>query len=366
LDATRFIAALLVFADHACGSRISGGFGWQLADYGPEAVAVFFVLSGFVIAHATASRELSPQSYAVARGARIYSVALPALVFTAIADAIGRSVSPALYSGPWHAALDWHFLGAAAFVNELWTVSFNPGSDWSYWSLGYEVWYYAIFGALAFAPRRFGLLAAAGLLLLVGPSIAALFPLWLVGVGAYRVCTRHPMGRTAGLLLFLGSLAAWGAYEVMAWRHGRFLLRQPEMLVWLKRPELPQYYVVGLAFAGSLIGFRSASEWIEPFAARHRFAALRWAAGATLSIYLFHEPLLRLLATLNPWPPGSWRGRTLVLGGTLIVVFALAELTERRKGAWRRGILALVERAKVGAHSRAVAKLSSPASETGV
>jgi peptidoglycan/LPS O-acetylase OafA/YrhL len=108
----------------------------------------------------------------------------------------------------------------------------------------------------------------------------------------------------------------------------------------LKRPELLQDYIVGLTFAGSLIGFRAVSEWFEPHL-RGSWRWLRWAAGATFSIYLFHEPLLRLLATINPWPSTSWAGRILVMGGTLVLVFVLAAMTERRKDAWRRALLAL-------------------------
>ncbi|MGH7072336.1 MAG: acyltransferase family protein [Acetobacteraceae bacterium] len=101
LDLLRFLAALTVFLGHVSGSRFTGGFLWQFGPYMGEAVTVFFVLSGFVIGYTTDRREKSAYSYAVARAARIYSVALPALVVTFTLDAIGRSIRPDLYSQSW-------------------------------------------------------------------------------------------------------------------------------------------------------------------------------------------------------------------------------------------------------------------------
>ena len=48
LDLLRFLAAVFVFISHA--STFSGGWLWQIAKLGHEAVVFFFILSGFVIA----------------------------------------------------------------------------------------------------------------------------------------------------------------------------------------------------------------------------------------------------------------------------------------------------------------------------
>src|SRR5262245_56259583 len=63
-----------------------------------EAVIVFFVLSGFLIAgpnlDRVKARGFSPKSYAVDRFTRIYVTAFPAMVLTLAADAIGRNLLP--------------------------------------------------------------------------------------------------------------------------------------------------------------------------------------------------------------------------------------------------------------------------------
>ena len=164
LDLVRLLAAIAVFLSHASWQDHTGGVLWQLGTIGREAVDVFFVLSGFVIGHAAQGRTL--RDYMLSRLARVYSVALPAVVLTFVLDGIGRSVLPALSHG---------------FCN-IWGAEVSPGSDIPYWSLGFEAWYYLAFGLLVFLPRRWGWVGAVGAMVVAGPGIAVLFPLWLLGV----------------------------------------------------------------------------------------------------------------------------------------------------------------------------------------
>ena len=78
LDALRFGAALTVFVSHYSTGRISGGLFWQLEYYGRAAVLMFFVLSGFVIAWVSETRERTLEEYGLSRFARLYSVIIPA------------------------------------------------------------------------------------------------------------------------------------------------------------------------------------------------------------------------------------------------------------------------------------------------
>lgn len=122
LDAVRFTAAFAVFVGHISGQRFTAGVLWQAGPYGPEAVYVFFVLSGFVIAYVTDQREKEPLVYAASRFGRIASVAMPALVVTFALDAVGRAVQPALYNAAWGYLWDgrwWQFAAALTFTNQL-------------------------------------------------------------------------------------------------------------------------------------------------------------------------------------------------------------------------------------------------------
>ena len=177
LDAVRFLAAVVVFIDHLSSQRITAGFLWPLEHLGGQAVIVFFVLSGFVIGFITDTREKNVREYAINRAARILSVALPALALGYVLDQIGIAANPEIYAGYGDlqrpsSVLD--YLACALFLNEIWGIGISPGTNVAYWSLGYEVWYYAIFGAAMFAPPQHRTKLIAGSLLLVGPAIALL------------------------------------------------------------------------------------------------------------------------------------------------------------------------------------------------
>ncbi len=347
LDLCRFVAALAVLLFHLRAQRLTGGFAWQMEPYGSQAVTVFFVLSGFVIAYVAETRERDPAAYAAGRIARIYSVALPALAATFALDAAGRALAPGLYTTDWGFQDGNRLIEAVTgllFVHEWWFVRVVPGSNLPYWSLGFEVWYYAVFGLAVFAPPRLRWWLAGAALLVAGPKIACMFPLWLLGVLAWHVASRRRPGPRVGLALWAGSLLAYIGYELLARRFGRPFGLAPEVL---KRPELAQDYLVAVLFATNLVGLDAAA----PLFSRVLGAVarpVRWLAGATFTLYLFHMPLAQFLAACVAayagWAPGSGASRVIVLGGTLVTVFAVAAVTERRKGVWLRPARALVAR----------------------
>ena len=343
LDVWRLLAAMTVFLGHVSGERLTGGLLWQFGPYMGQAVTLFFVLSGFVISYATARQAETARSYALSRLARVYSVALPALILTFALDAMGRSVRPDLYSSAWgyvaHSQA-WQFTAGLLMLNQIWGLDVPQGSDLPYWSLGYEVWYYVIFGVAMFAPARWRGPAIVAALAFVGPAIAAMLPLWLMGLYGHRVCATRRLGRRAGWLLCLGSLAIWIAYETCARPFVAALIPIPALL---RRPSLVEDYIVGALFIAHIVGFDAISPALAALVARVQ-RPIRWAAGATFTIYLLHLPVAQFLSTQVPWPPASWATRATLFGGTLLVMFAVAEVTERQKNVWRRGFGALLGR----------------------
>src|ERR1700740_120911 len=121
LDALRFGAAFTVLVSHYAAGRYSGGLFWQVMPYGRIAVLLFFVLSGFVIAWITETRESSLEDYGLSRVARLYSVILPAAL-----DQIAMAIDPRLYGpqsaqGPVHTLLG--FMLSAMLLGASWTLS---------------------------------------------------------------------------------------------------------------------------------------------------------------------------------------------------------------------------------------------------
>jgi len=98
LDLVRFLAALTVLLFHASGLEFVK-VDTVLGHYGREAVIVFFVLSGFVIAYTADQKDSTLPEYATHRISRIYSVVIPALILTPIVDWIGARIHPEFYVG---------------------------------------------------------------------------------------------------------------------------------------------------------------------------------------------------------------------------------------------------------------------------
>ena len=98
--------------------------------------------------------------------------------------------------------------------------------------------------------------------------------------------------------------------------------------------QIAEDYLVAGLFALHIVGFSAIASdfaWITRFR-----RAIRWSAGATFSVYLFHHLILLVLGAWLPWPKPSWAFRTALISGTVVIVFALAEITERRRQIWRR------------------------------
>lgn len=333
LDAIRIAAAMVVFVGHVSGQRLTGGLFWQFGAYMSIAVTIFFVLSGYVIAHVVTRGEDDALKYGVNRAAPIASVCLPAIVLTIVLDGAGRLLSPAMYTMNWGYRPEntWlQIVTALTFTQRLWHLDIPIGSDLPYWSLNYEVWYYALFAAIMFGGghwRRVGL--AAGLAAICGPEILALFPLWLAGVLAYR--WRPRLRRRGGWALLAATLLAFLAYGLYdrASHHALAALGP----AW--RPEIAQDYLISALFVGHLIAFRVISDDLTGLF-RRVAPVVRWLASHTFSLYLFHLPIAQFLAAATPLPPQHPLTRGIVFLGTLVLVGLLAPVTEWRKEFWRR------------------------------
>ncbi|WP_395403790.1 acyltransferase family protein [Pseudoduganella sp. UC29_106] len=212
LDLLRFLAALTVLVSHASGHTLGGRV--LPVSLGHNAVIVFFLLSGYVIAHVADHKERSPRAFWISRFARVYSVALPAILLTPLVDQIGLHIDPGFYAGGMttHDYSLVRIVASLGFVNELWFVSIMPFSNSPYWSLCYEMSYYLLFAIYTFAgQRRWFWLALAALV--IGPKILLLAPIWLVGVVLYRQRSWYHISEAAGWLLWSTSLLAAAAFQ---------------------------------------------------------------------------------------------------------------------------------------------------------
>lgn len=344
LDLVRAAAALVVYLTH---SQLIAKGTVPLGEYGHSAVVVFFVLSGYVVAYVVDKKEHDWRSYAASRLSRVYSVVVPALAITLVADFIGRSNDPGLYPYPWDQFLV-RSLAALAMLNEFWFIAITPFSNVPYWSIAYESWFYLVFGVLVYAPARWRWWLAAGLLLIVGPKITILFPLWLSGVALYHWESLVIRSRRLAVLLAVLTWVAIVGLHLDGFFDRTYGWTKSVLSEWLFVQLAFSKFVVGDYVLALLVVVNFAATralapalecWLVPVA--RPVAAL---ASVTFTLYLTHQPLMLMWASLTGAGRRDWAGWWLVAVLVALSVWLIAQLTEKRRGALRAAILRRLQR----------------------
>jgi peptidoglycan/LPS O-acetylase OafA/YrhL len=273
---------------------------------GHEAVMLFFVLSGCVIAHVIYGLhergKWSWRGYLSARLSRLWIVLIPALLLTAVWDWIGMWLAAgkqSIYEGAGFgnilnqpvATLSGAevFFGNVFFLQRILVPTF--GSNGPVWSISYEFVYYLVYPlllgcALMLRGRLLAGVAsgalAVGLLTFAGQSISAGFVVWMFGVGAYFLFKKVPWparwaipGFLGGVMLLLGCIVG--------------------SRIGIDLGPLDWTIPVGIACALAIYAGLSAepterlTRILRPF---HGLSAVSY------SVYLLHTPLLVFIASL--------------------------------------------------------------------
>lgn len=338
LDLVRFLAALAVVLMHVRQFDLVDLPGAGLLTLlGREAVMAFFVLSGFVIAFSTDQRRPGARAYALARAARIYSVALPVLLlaFACAGLVVGQFAADTReyyqLAKPW-LYIPFHLL----FLGDLWTLSEVPPWLGPWWSLNYEVWYYVLFGVACYVRGAWRLPALVLVLAVMGIKLWLLLPVWLAGVALYHWQARHTLGRGLARLGWIASLVLLVLYEAGGIEE---TLRAAGRASWLG-----QSFALGNAdrfladyVFGLIVCLNFACARFAGFELLLRCAPpIRLLASYTLTLYLSHALVLAAWPTLYPHDPGSLAD-LLALGAAIaLTTFVLGMLTEQRKNRFRR------------------------------
>lgn len=343
LDAVRFLAAVLVVLYHT-NQRWLIDMPLPMADYGHSAVVVFFVLSGYVISHVTARKDGDLRSFVVDRATRIYSVALPAVLLTPLLDMAGKALHPAAYDGL--APDDWwpvRVLASLSFTNELWTVSILSFSNTPYWSLCYEVWYYAAFAVWSFVSGRRRWLLLAGCALVAGIKILLLAPIWWMGVVLYRSTVLEALAqRWRGWPLALLSAAG----IVLMHAHGVQEQASGLLQSWIGDHWHAQLFLSKFFLSDLLLGilvmlhFAGVRALCECHGLRLGTVAgsVRGVAAYTFTLYLFHQPLFLFWGAVLRGDPADWRYYAFTMMFLILSVHVIGAFTEKRRHVLRPAV----------------------------
>lgn len=350
LDLVRFIAACLVYLWHS-NMRLLVSDVLPASHYGHSSVTVFFVLSGFVIAYVTDTKERTWVAYAASRLSRVYSVVLPTLLLTPVLDALGRQWYPALYDFPFD-RFALRLGGCLLMLNEAWTISITFFSNVPYWSIAFEFWYYVLFGLVVFVPGRWRWLAAIGVLALIGPKLLLLLPVWCSGVLLYRWRWLQQRSQAFSWCLVVVSTAGIVLMHALD-LYGVWAAQLEQLLGTRRFTDLtfarffPADYLLGLLVFCNFAGVRNVAESLGPLL-RPLERPVRWLAGYTFTLYLLHQPLFLFWTALlrgDPKGHGFWATVTVL---TALSVLAIGYLTEHRRQPMRRWLQRQLQRVADG------------------
>jgi len=219
------------------------------------------------------------------------------------------------------------------FVNQVWSIDAWPGTNSPFWSMGYEAPYYLLFAFCYYGRGWIRIAGIAATMVLVGPKVLLLAPIWSLGAAAWWTYNRVDIKVGMGWLLLVSSALA---YVIFVASGARKYLNGigPDNAFWGMASYFVSDYVVAILFTASIFGFKGieaqASRWFRPIERQ-----IRSAASYTFSIYLFHYPLIyffRALAVVALGATGlNDKSITLtifVLAGTGITIGLLARITE--------------------------------------
>lgn len=351
LDFTRFTAAFAVLLDHMKDDGFA--VGWiPLAGFSHEAVMIFFVMSGFIIHTSTAARGWNPREYVVARASRVYSVALPAVIFSTGLAMLAAWVAPQVAQAiPMYRPFAWRDVAAALlFFTESWPswTGFDAylSLNGPYWSLCYEVWYYVIFALFVFCRSAWRWVLPAIAAVVAGPAIMVLFPIWLMGAWLASRWDRLPRpGLPAARAWFAASITVIVLTSVLDFDEDiKRVLHNTVPGFWRleSSQRLVTDHLLGAAVVVNIWAFPSIGERVQQWFARHRAAMAAWA-GFSFTLYLFHRPISSVAGHALQRAGGHGVGvgalaLVLIVGCCWLISF----VTERRLPAWRRAFTRLV------------------------
>jgi len=271
-------------------------------------------------------------------------VVVPAIVLTIVADVVGSNMDLGLYGANWFATdvPAWRIGANLLFVNELWFTSVRLFSNVPFWSLGYEFWYYVLFGAAMYLRAGYRVAVLGVGAFIVGPKILLLLPVWLLGVWVYHRTFQSKLAARSGALLAIGTALGYVAFRKLG-GPGLFddMTRQ-----WLGGDAVTALgfskwflssYLIGMLVALHLVGIAA----VAPHLARYLpERPIRYIASFTFALYLFHYPLLFFFAAALERAGLSAYRSAIVIPATLATVWLLGQLTEHRKSAVKRWLSA--------------------------
>lgn len=311
MDFIRGISAVFVCAGHLravmfvdystleTGTFIEKVF-YFLTSLGHEAVMVFFVLSGFFVGGSVLSKKLnfSFDGYLIARLSRLWTVLIPALLFTLLIDKITEAYYPAVLMGEYYSQITsgpsenysssiFTFLANISFLQNIYSPVF--GSNGPLWSLTNEFWYYITFPLGMILLGVINMSKVYRVIFSVAFFVAFYFftqyvfggfIIWLFGVIVFLIYQKEMLNY--GYWFTLSTLIVF-VFSLIISKSSFFTLLIP----------ISTDFVVGISFSLFLISLRNIENtaWVEKYLSKLSF----WFSDISYTLYVIHFPVMILI-----------------------------------------------------------------------
>lgn len=329
LDFLRVIAAFGVMLVHANLQWFSNTL-FLRPELGHKLVMIFFVLSGYLIAFTVDKKNKGSKIYLTNRFSRLYSVVLPALIFTYLIDFFGQKINPVFYIDK--ISLDHQilrFLLNFTYLQQAWTLCTKPSSNTPFWSISYEFWYYIMFWVLCYLKgfnRYIGLVVVG---LIVGIKILLLLPVWLLGAASYKLSTKIVINKKAVRVMFVVTMVAIIGlmfFRDITFFEDKFPYGKPPLFF---SSQFLFDWFYGLIVALNIYSF-SVAEFVVEMPVFFN-STIKYLSSITFSIYLFHIPILYFVAATIPYNRSSYIQIVPILIGVTIIINVLSKVSEKQR-----------------------------------
>lgn len=337
MDYLRIIAAFGVLLVHCNLPWFSNGM-FLHPELGHKLVMVFFVLSGFLIAYSASGKSKTLKIYTIDRFSRLYSVIIPALIFTYCVDWLGSYINPGFYID--QIAMDnqpFRFLMNFMFIQQIWNFCTKPSSNGVFWSISYEFWYYVLFGVFFFLKGNKRLILLALISLFVGLKILLLAPVWIMGVICFYYSERVRMNNKFGIVVFISSIIL--LIYLSFFYHSAFFNNADQF----GHPPLffSAYFVFdwcyGLLVAINIFSLNAikVSENFTNKIPTYISENIRYLSSITFTLYMFHLPLLLFIGAVVPYDKQNYMHLIPLIVLVLVIVAVIASFTEKKRGFYK-------------------------------
>jgi peptidoglycan/LPS O-acetylase OafA/YrhL len=317
LDALRALSALVVAYGHSRALMILPSAKiadlsilnkalYFLAGFGPQAVMIFFVLSGFFITRSIFKSKsgytFTLSEYFLARWVRLTVVVVPALLITLLFDSIGLRLflENSIYGGgivelesiDISGQLNLkNFVGNLFFLQKMYCDTF--GSNGPLWSISYEWWFYVL------APLFFG---SIGILKITDRKINRTLSILLLLLVSSFIAIGNPSILLYFFYWLFGSLAYYLPLKIKRIK-GKFIHLSIAILLVLVTASLSRLRLIDLKVADFLI---SISVFYLVYVLQYvnfnfQKRAIEFFAKISFTLYAVHFPFVALLSTILGW-----------------------------------------------------------------